>query len=88
MVGGVVVEDGVEVVVILGVEEDGICETVDDGGGGGEIVHDGGGGCETVDDGGGGCETVDDGGSRWETVDGEVLGITVDGGCDTNADVG
>ncbi len=43
VVGGVVVEDGVEVVVILGVEEDGICETIDDGGGG----------CETVDDGGG-----------------------------------
>ena len=52
VVGGIVFEDGVEVVVILGVEEDGICETVDDGGGG----------CETVDDGGGGCETVDDGG--------------------------
>ncbi len=37
--GGVVVEDGVEVVVILGVEE----------GGGWETVDDEGGGCETVD---------------------------------------
>ncbi len=52
MVGGVVVEDGVEVVVILGVEVDGGCESVDDRTGG----------CETVDDGGGGCESVDDGG--------------------------
>ncbi len=49
MVGGVVVEDGVEVAVILDVEVGGGCESVDDGGGG----------CETVDDGGGGCETVD-----------------------------
>ena len=49
MVGGVVVEDGVEVVVILDVEIGGGCERVDDGGGG----------CETGDDVGGGCETVD-----------------------------
>ncbi len=38
MVGGVVVEDGVEVIVILGVEESGGWETVDDGGGGCEAV--------------------------------------------------
>ncbi len=48
MVGGVVVEDGVEVVVILGVEGGSGCERVDDLGGR----------CETVDDGGGGCETL------------------------------
>ncbi len=38
--GGVVVEDGVEVVAIVGVEEGGGCEIVD-------VV---GGGCRTVDD--------------------------------------
>ena len=59
MVGGVVVEDGVEVAVSLDVEVGGGCERVDDGGGVCETVDDGGGGCETVDDVGGGCETVD-----------------------------
>ena len=58
MVGGVVVEDGVEVVVNLGVEIGDGCESVDDRGGRCETVDDGDGGCETVDDGGGGCETV------------------------------
>ena len=55
MVGGVVVEDGVEVAVILDVEVGGGCERVDDGGGGCETVEDVdvGGGCETVDDEGG-----------------------------------
>ena len=48
MVGGVVVEDGVEVVVNLGVEIGDGCESVDDRGGR----------CETVDDGDGGCETL------------------------------
>ncbi len=80
MVGGVVVEDGVEVVVILGVEVGGGCERVDDGGGV----------CETVEDVdvGGGCETVDDEGGRCETVDGVDCGGLVDGGCVTDDDVG
>ena len=63
MVGGVVVEDGVEVVVILTVEVGGGCERVDDGGGGCETVEDVdvGGGCETVDEVDcGGC-VMDDG---------------------------
>ena len=68
MVGGVVVEDGVEVVVILTVEVGGGCERVDDGGGVCETVEDvdEGGRCETVDGvdcGGlvdGGCVTDDD----------------------------
>jgi len=71
VVGGVVVEDSVEVVFILGVEESGGCESVDDGGGG----------CETVDDGDGRYETVDDGGCGCETVD------AVSGGCETVGDV-
>ena len=78
MVGGVVVEDGVEVVVILGVEVGGGCERVDDGGGG----------CETVDDGGGGCETVDDEGGGCENVDGVDCGGGMDDGCVTDDDVG
>ncbi len=38
VVGGVVVEDGVEVVLILGVEKGGGCESVDDGDGGCETL--------------------------------------------------
>ena len=68
MVGGVVVEDGVEVVVILTVEVGGGCERVDNRGGVCETVEDvdEGGRCETVDGvdcGGlvdGGCVTDDD----------------------------
>ena len=82
MVGGVVVEDGVEVVVILGVEVGGGCERFDVGVGGCVAVDDGGGECETVDDEGGGCETVDDGCGRCENVGG------VDGGFVTVDDVG
>ncbi len=88
MVGGVVVEDGVEVAVILDVEVGGGCERVNDGSGGCETVDDEGGGCETVDDGGGGCETVDDEGGECETVDGVDCGGCVDSGCVTDDDVG
>ncbi len=77
-VGGVVVEDGVEVTVILDVEVGGGCESVDDGGGG----------CETVDDGGCGCETVDGEGDGYENVDGVDCGGDVDRGCVTDDDVG
>lgn len=58
--GGFVVEDGVEVVTIRGVEDGGGCEIVDVVGGGCQTVDDVIGGCETGDDVGGGCETVDD----------------------------
>ena len=84
MVGGVVVEDGVEVVVILTVEVGGGCERVDDRGGVCDTVED-------VDE-GGRCETVDVEGGGWETVDGECGGCEIvddgGGGCETVDDEG
>ncbi len=76
VVGGVVVEDGVDVVLILGVEKGGGCEAVDDGGGV----------CETGDGGSGGRETVENTGCV--TADGVDCGGTVDNACVADDDVG